>query len=43
MLKMKDKTLSVNNLCWKPDNENYILNNISEDFQILLGCYEKIA
>lgn len=32
MLKMKDKTLSVNNLCWKPDNENYILNNISEDF-----------
>ncbi len=32
MLKMKDKTLSVSNLCWKPDNENYILNNISESF-----------
>lgn len=29
---MKDRTLSVSNLCWKPDNQNYILNNISESF-----------
>lgn len=30
---MKEKNLSVNNLCWKPDKDNeYILNNISSDF-----------
>ncbi|MBE6072596.1 MAG: ABC transporter ATP-binding protein [Clostridium butyricum] len=30
---MKDKTLSVSNLCWKPYNESYILNNISGSFR----------
>lgn len=30
---MEDKSLSISDLCWKPDNQSYILNNISEIFR----------